>query len=285
VDPLEPPLAPLVELEIADKPVGCRLPQRKPRRAKAITACAFLGRGKTYAFLVSFVCLIVMSSCSNFKHSDIQLKDGDRIVFFGDSITERGMLDPYGYINVFAEIMSQLRPDLKLQLIDRGVGGNTVADLLDRVDAGVIAEKPAIVVVYIGINDLWQGEDEPALMTPLDVFKHRLTKLTDHISAGGAKIVLCTPTLIGESKIGTNTLDRKLDEMCGSIRQIASEKGYALCDLRKGFVDYLSSHNPNNVDRGILTLDRVHLSDTGNLLVAKLLLESMGQDSSKLPKF
>ena len=46
-----------------------------------------------------------------------------------------------------------------------------------------------------------------------------------------------------------------------------------LCDLRIAFVSYLQMHNPHNVEKGILTVDRAHLNAAGNLLVAQEMLK------------
>jgi lysophospholipase L1-like esterase len=88
-------------------------------------------------------------------------------------------------------------------------------------------------------------------------------------------VVLCTPTVIGERKAGTNKLDGKLDEYAGITRKVAEETGAPLCDLRKAFRDYLAADNPDDKEKGVLTTDRVHLSDAGNKLVADAVLATI----------
>jgi hypothetical protein len=44
-------------------------------------------------------------------------------------------------------------------------------------------------------------------------------------------------------------------------------------DLRSVFVSYLSKHNPENSEEGILTHDGVHLNDEGNRLIAKQIMK------------
>jgi lysophospholipase L1-like esterase len=95
------------------------------------------------------------------------------------------------------------------------------------------------------------------------------------IKAAGGRVVLCTPTVIGEKKPGTNKLDAKLDEYADASRAVAKETGAQLCDLRKAFQDYLTKHNAEDKDRGVLTTDRVHLNDAGNKLVADTVLATI----------
>ena len=48
-----------------------------------------------------------------------------------------------------------------------------------------------------------------------------------------------------------------------------------LCDLRKAFIEYLKTNNPESKPRGVLTYDGIHMSPKGNELLAKLLSRSI----------
>jgi isoamyl acetate esterase len=76
-------------------------------------------------------------------------------------------------------------------------------------------------------------------------------------------------------KNGANQLDAQLDEYSGISRRVAKKMKADLCDLRIAFVNYLQAHNPDNVDQGILTADKAHLSDEWNRLVARELLKQL----------
>ena len=91
-----------------------------------------------------------------------------------------------------------------------------------------------------------------------------------------ARVVLCTPSVIGEKKEGSNKLDSKLDEYADISRKVARETGTRLCDLRKAFIAHLKANNPDNKERGILTSDRVHLNAAGNRFVADLAGKAIG---------
>jgi lysophospholipase L1-like esterase len=80
--------------------------------------------------------------------------------------------------------------------------------------------------------------------------------------------VICTPSVIGERNDYSNEQDGELNSYSAIIRRIAKENEVALVDLRKVFMEYERKNNPENLERGILTTDRVHLNATGNKLVA-----------------
>jgi hypothetical protein len=57
------------------------------------------------------------------------------------------------------------------------------------------------------------------------------------------------------------------------IREIATTNGCGLIDLRKAFLDYNLKNNTANAEEGVLTSDRVHLNEKGNLFVAEKMKE------------
>jgi lysophospholipase L1-like esterase len=195
------------------------------------------------------------------------LKKGDRIVFLGDSITQGGA-GPKGYITAFKATLAEKHKDLGIEVIGAGISGNKVPDLQRRLDKDVIAKKPTLVVIYIGINDVWHGENDPAKGTSKEKFEAGLKEIIGKIKEAGARVVLCTPSVIGEKKANANKLDAKLDEYSEVSRKVAKETGSQLCDLRKAFVESLAKTNAEDKDRGILTTDRVHLNEAGNKFVA-----------------
>jgi lysophospholipase L1-like esterase len=202
----------------------------------------------------------------------IPLRNGDRIVFFGDSITEQGM-KPNGYVVLIKNELNVRRPDQGIEIIGAGVSGNRVPDLLGRVAQDVINLKPSIVVIHIGINDVWHWALEGHQGTPKDRYETDLREVIARIQYAGAKVILCTPSVIGEKYDGTNPQDAMLDEYAAISRKIALDVGVRLCDLRKAFLDYLKVHNKENKEKGVLTTDGVHLNDEGNKLVAQEILK------------
>ena len=83
-----------------------------------------------------------------------------RIVFFGDSITDcdRDRSDRLslgnGYVKILADKLRPIYPDMDIDLINSGVSGNEVCDLLARVQRDVIDHAPDAVVIMIGINNV-----------------------------------------------------------------------------------------------------------------------------------
>ena len=202
------------------------------------------------------------------------LKKGEKIVFFGDSITQGGV-GPKGYVTVVKNALTEKHKDLAIEVIGAGISGNKVPDLQRRLEKDVLAKKPTIVVIYIGINDVWHGETNPANGTSKEKFESGLKEIIGKIQDSGARVVLCTPTVIGEKKAGTNKLDAQLDEYAEIGRKVAKETKSTPCDLRKAFQVFIGKNNADDKAQGILTTDRVHLNDAGNKLVAETILSAI----------
>jgi lysophospholipase L1-like esterase len=206
----------------------------------------------------------------------VPLKKGDRIVFLGDSITAAGV-GKKGYVTLIRTALTEKHKDLGIEVIGAGVSGNKVPNLQGRLDKDVLAKKPTVVVVYIGINDVWHGEKDPSKGTSKDKFEEGLKDIIGRVTKSGARVILCTPSVIGEKTGGGNNLDKQLDEYSDISRKVAKDTKVQLCDLRQAFLDHLKKNNTDNKEKGILTSDRVHLNEAGNRFVADVMLKSLGE--------
>lgn len=189
-----------------------------------------------------------------------------KIIFFGDSITQQGVA-PGGYVNLIKKSLDSA----KYEVIGAGIGGNKIYDLYLRLEDDVINKKPDLVVIYIGVNDVWHKQTSHT-GTDLDKFVKFYQAMINKIQAGNAKVILCTPAVIGEKKGGKNEMDNELDKFCEAIRQLALKNKLPLVDLRKQFVEYDLANNPDDSAKGVLTTDGVHLNPKGNQSLADVLL-------------
>ena len=218
-----------------------------------------------------FLVALILAGCMSSEHF---LRSRERIVFFGDSITQLGV-KPGGYVTLVRDSLLAKHVSLGIEVIGAGISGNKVPDLQRRLQKDVLDKKPTVVVIYIGINDVWHWVTPGLKGTPKDEFETGLKEMIAVIQKGGARVVLCTPSVIGEKYDGSNPQDAMLAEYSDISRQVARETGSKLCDLRADFIEYLKSHNPGDEEKGILTVDRVHLNDQGNRFVAEQMLRSL----------
>jgi isoamyl acetate esterase len=196
-----------------------------------------------------------------------------RVIFFGDSITQAGV-KPGGYITRMTDMLKNQGKADQFELIGAGIGGNKVYDLFLRLDDDVLAKKPDVVFIYIGVNDVWHKQGAGTGTDP-DKFVKFYEAIIKKIQAINARIVLCTPAAIGEKTDFTNQQDGDLNKYSQLIRDLAKRNNLSICDLRKSLLDYNLKNNPDNKESGILTTDRVHLNDTGNQFVADEMIKGL----------
>ena len=212
--------------------------------------------------------IVVMVSCTS---------SNKKVIFLGDSITQNAVINSEkfkGFISLLEENIDQ-----NTELIGKGIGGDKVSDLLTRYRDDVIKLNPDMVFIYIGINDVWHKYDY-GTGTDIDLYENGLRQIITDLKENGVKVILCTPTVIGENK-GEFTLvnqfkdietmeimNNDLDDYSDIIRKLSREFDTKLLDLRKIFMQYISENNPENKSKGVLTTDGVHLNNIGSKLIA-----------------
>lgn len=190
----------------------------------------------------------------------------NKVIFFGDSITELGV-KPGGYVTRVDSICKLEKKGDQYDFIGAGVSGNKVYDLYLRLEDDVLSKNPDVVVIYVGVNDVWH-KTLLGTGTDADKFEKFYLAILKKLKDKNIKAILCTPAVVGEKTDFSNPLDGDLNRYSNMIRDIAKKNSLPLVDLRKNFLDYYKTNNPGNEEKNILTYDKVHLNAKGNQLVA-----------------
>jgi lysophospholipase L1-like esterase len=117
----------------------------------------------------------------------IELKDGDTLVFLGDSITHQCL-----YTQYIEDYFYTRHPKMRVRFHNAGVGGDRAADALRRFDEDVAACKPKYVTILLGMNDGTYRDFDKATF---DTYQADMSRLLDRIAALGATAVPMTPTM------------------------------------------------------------------------------------------
>lgn len=194
------------------------------------------------------------------------LEYGQKIVFLGDSITQA---DP-GYVSAIQSIIGALLPDMKLDYVNSGVGGNNVADMLERIGETVIAHDPDWITISVGVNDVWQGVNG----IPIEIFREKYDELIGRLSKQTvSKLALFTTTVIGEEL--DNEGNRRLMEYNDHIGKVAEKKKLLLVDMNEAFHAAIDDWRKIGTDLRFTT-DGVHTNPIGAYLMAHTLAKAWG---------
>ena len=210
------------------------------------------------------ISIAILTGCLAFT-----MQKKTKVIFFGDSITEQGVR-PGGYVKRVDSLCRVAGRENEFEFIGAGIGGNKVYDLYLRMDDDVLAKNPDMVVIYIGVNDVWH-KTSSGTGTDADKFEKFYQAIINKLKAKNIRVLLCTPAVVGERNDMSNQLDGDLNRYSKIIREIAKKNDLTLVDLRQRFIDYLRDNNPKNEERNILTYDRVHMNEKGNQFIADLI--------------
>ncbi len=205
------------------------------------------------------------------------LNPNDTILFYGDSITDAGRRNKEdnngglgrGYPGVLAAILGNEWADLNLKILNRGISGNRVYDLEDRLEKDCLALKPDVVSILIGINDTWRRYDRD-IVSPVDEFKacyERICKrIRDEIDA---TIVILEPFVLPVPE-DRHQWREDLDPRIYVIRQVAWEHADAYIPL-----DGLFAAAAMETSCQYWLPDGVHPSPAGHGLIAEAWIETV----------
>jgi lysophospholipase L1-like esterase len=197
------------------------------------------------------------------------------IIFYGDSITDCGRARDqptalgHGYVAQIAARLDHLQPDPARILLNRGISGNRIGDLESRLDADVLAHRPALVSVLIGINDTWRAFDrnDPTTTAAFRLgYTRLLTRLRD---AGVPRIVLLEPFLL-PTPPDRRAWREDLDPKIGVVRDLAVEFDTTFLPL-----DGLFAAAATRAPAAHWLPDGVHPSPGGHALIADVWLQAL----------
>ncbi|HEX4213463.1 MAG TPA: SGNH/GDSL hydrolase family protein [Candidatus Dormibacteraeota bacterium] len=204
----------------------------------------------------------------------IVFERGQRILFIGDSITDAGRLQSpewgTGYVHMARALLLSRYPELGLEVLNRGVGGNTVRDLKERWEEDAIALRPDWLSVKIGINDVWravEGREREAV--PLDEYEATYDALLTRSREAGARLILMEPYVIEPDR--EDPFRRLIDAYAAVVHALAERHGALLVRTQRAFDRGLEAQ-PKCFWAG----DRVHPGAPGHALIARAWLRGVG---------
>ena len=197
-----------------------------------------------------------------------------KILFQGDSVTDAGRdrNDPHdmgcGYPKYASAMISDAYPDTQFEFINLGISGHRTENLVARLQSDFVDIAPDIVVMLIGVNDVWHHFSHNIETTP-EYFQSNLrTILTTIKKTMGAKLLMIEPFLLyGSDKV--NMLE-ELDEKIRIERALAQEFADAYLPMQAIFASE-TIHTPYTEFSG----DGVHPNAGGAGFIAQYVLDTI----------
>lgn len=210
--------------------------------------------------------------------SELKIKNGESLAFLGDSITQQGWTNPYGYLHLVGTALKSKGVEIKI--IPAGISGHKSTNMNARMERDVVKKNPVWMTLSCGVNDVWHG----AHGVSLDRYKKEITSILDKADKAGIKVIVLTATMIKED--AQNDLNKKLIPYNEFLRQTARERKYLLADLNADMQKIVAESKVKNPKyRGnFLTSDGVHMAGAGNEMMARGILKQFGMTDAELDK-
>lgn len=235
--------------------------------------------------------LIVLCSLTSIMMSAQSLqsfKEGERVVFLGNSITDGGHY--HSYIWMF--YMTRF-PDMNIHVMNAGIGGDTAYDMYKRLDGDVFSKNPTTLIVTFGMNDTGYMEyngDNPKefgdkkYQECYDNFKkleNRLLGLPD------TKIVMMGGSPYDENaKIEGNTAFKGKNAVMKRVvefqKESANKNNWQFFDLNEPMTQINTVNQIKDPTFTICGDDRIHPDNDGHMAMAYLFLKEQGFTGSKV---
>ena len=205
----------------------------------------------------------------------IQVKDGDRILFLGDSITDvkfnRRQHKNLGGKKIYAkQVAEQLKKQHKnLTFFYKGIASNRSYHVYDRLTRDCMALKPDVLVLLIGVNDAWETfkpEDFPPQFRPFEPHMQEIFRRI-HMELPQTKVILLLPFLV-------DTIEEKepfhavLEGYYETLKQLSRGVADVIIELQPAFTAAEKQTEPY-----LLSHDGIHPTELGHSVIAKEILK------------
>lgn len=217
-----------------------------------------------------------------------------RVLYIGDSITDAGWglaggsalsvnqrnltaLDHilgHGYAMLCAAWYQTNYPEVDYDVMNRGISGNTLADLASRWQTDVLALNPDVLSVLIGTNDIdqWLKGDKSTAFD-YDAWEAQYRGLLSQVKAKNpmVQIALGTP-FVGSRSSDYETRKAMVAKLANRVKTIATDMGCTLVPYDELFAT-LTANQPNTA---YWIWDGIHPSPAGHYMMQQLWIEKAG---------
>jgi acyl-CoA thioesterase I len=193
----------------------------------------------------------------------IESKRELEIVALGSSSTQGyGASTPFrSYPAELLRVVQKAFPAVKITVYNRGIGGEDVTQMLDRLERDVFAEEPNLVVWQLGTNAALRAQN-------VTEFRRLLAGGIDRLRAKGIEVILMTPQFAP----AFNALENE-QQYLAAMEEVAREKRVGVFqryDIMKYWFE--SERMPY---AQFLGRDGLHLNDFGYTCIGRLLAQAI----------
>ena len=226
--------------------------------------------------IVGLLALLLATGVA-WTQGNFYLKDGDRVVFYGDSITDQRLYTTYAETYVVTRF-----PQLHVTFVHSGVGGDRVAGggagpIDVRLPRDVFAYKPTVITIMLGMNDgSYRAFDPKIFNTYSTGYQHMIDSIKSALPGVRATLIQPSPyddvTRPAGFEGGYNAVLVRYGQF---VKELAQKEKLDVADLNTSIMAALEKAKATDAKTAEkIIADRVHPGAGGHLLMAEALLKA-----------
>lgn len=241
-----------------------------------------LKKGAKWIACASAAVFCLGSSLTLKAQTAAPFKNGDRVAFVGNSITDGGHFHSYVWLYYMTHF-----PDMRITCFNVGIGGDVAKQIARRFDTDVLTKNPTVVTLSWGMNDT--GYIEWFRSDAQETIKSRLDtsfKYYHQIEAKLKKLPNIKPILIASSPYDEFTYatpnniykgkSAALLQVAEFQEEAAKKNNWGFIDLNRPMTAINKREQEKNPTFSLTPNDRIHPDNDGHMVMAYLILKAQG---------
>ena len=220
--------------------------------------------------LVKLIVVTLLLALPSLRADELVLKAGDRVVVYGDSITQQRIYSRY-----LQQYVQCRYPDLKVKFFNAGWSCDTAPGGLGRLERDVLWLKPTVVTVFYGMND---GGYRPVQDSIVARYRTGEEGIIKALQAKGVRVVVFTPGCIdpdSRKDLGAINYNQNLETLGKTVLDLAKQYDCPAADVFHPLVSFQTAQKAKQANFTIIP-DGVHPNPPGHLVMAQAMLQGLG---------
>ncbi len=232
--------------------------------------------------IIVFTSSLLLIFCLFAKAQDNRpFKEGDRIVFDGNSITHGGHYHSYVWLYYMTHF-----PNRRIQIFNCGIGGDVAGDMYKRIGSDVFSKKPTVIFLTFGMNDagyyeyLKPNAGELAAKNVAKSYRD-YQKMENRLKAytGARKVIMSSSPFDETAKLKSTVFPGKNKAMLriDSFQEASARQNHwGFVDLSRPMTAINLREQKTDPSFTLEGQGRIHPDDDGHLVMAYLILKQQG---------
>lgn len=219
------------------------------------------------------------------------LRNNDRVIFIGDSITAQGAKAAAGWTPLILDALKKTHPGNKYEFISLGGGGQTLeswqnVELKSRTERTILDVKDVdvkesldrgadVIVIMLGMNNVLSPRLDDKSEDFIKWAENYRQFIRDLRARAKPRIIaIATPTLCTESEASPK--NKVMASLIKQIDEIAKSEGCIVLPTHQAMLWMLKEGRKRDAEFHV-TMDFVHPNQAGHVSIASGMLEGLGE--------